>query len=791
MTQLEIEIQNIEAQIQGLKNTLQLLGDNPQAVQVIQQQINEHTAQLQEKKQELASQKQETVYEHLARIVGYSPELKKCIEETVDKLMQADISNASDPGLLLGKIQCGKTRAFVGVMGLAFDKGFDACIVLTKSDNGLVQQTIARMEYEFRDYLSNTNMNQACVIAVHSVEKGTILTPAQINTQKNIFVVHKNTTRLSYLTKLFKRTILKDKRVLIIDDEADFVSRAFYQRNQEVEVGKIALAIDKFSQIPAFCRYLQVTATPYSLFLQPDHSVNVQNGTVEPFRPRFTTLVPIHANYVGGKQYFVLSQDNTSMYSYLKHIVDDDCMDCLHFRNKHKKVFNNAATTEKYKELRRALMSYFTASSIRQLQEEKLYQRRYNSSFFMHVSTKKEDHDYELQVVEKILDVWKNDILENNGASIQLDFDASYSDFEESNKAGNEKKEISIYMPTKQEVWTRFVDIFTQGSYELQTVNSQSNSKLLGKDGQLKLSSPLNIFIGGFKLDRGITIDHMLGFFYGRRPQSKQTDTVLQHHRMYGNRSKEDMAVTRLHTTQTLYNAMEWIDNMDNQLRQIFVDAMENPEAPIPLVTIQFDPKQRIVPCGKNRLLISDLESFYSFKQIRPYGFQTDCATKLRPIIDGLDNVLQSIPGYKVDEPFLMDKNVAYQIIKNIRSTFIYNRSIDNNAGMEWDENAMITAIEKYIPEDDKIWCYIRVNRDMSRVRKNGEFVDSPADGNTDTPVAERYTQGSSARPFLMLFRENGRSEMKNGKNIGWRDAPFYWPCLRLPQNIKTCMYCK
>ena len=39
---------------------------------------------------------------------------------------------ADKPGLLLGKIQSGKTRAFVGVMALGFDKGIDICVILTK-----------------------------------------------------------------------------------------------------------------------------------------------------------------------------------------------------------------------------------------------------------------------------------------------------------------------------------------------------------------------------------------------------------------------------------------------------------------------------------------------------------------------------------------------------------------------------------------------------------------------------------------------------------------------------------
>ena len=154
MDSLEVQIQVLEGKLSEIKDLISSIGANAQLIQrreTLQTELNQL-------RQELANRQQESVYEHLSRIVGYSNELKSCIEETVDKLLDPNIQNATEPGLLLGKIQCGKTRAFVGVMGLAFDRGIDVCVVLTKSDNGLVEQTKARMEYEFRDYIGNNNI---------------------------------------------------------------------------------------------------------------------------------------------------------------------------------------------------------------------------------------------------------------------------------------------------------------------------------------------------------------------------------------------------------------------------------------------------------------------------------------------------------------------------------------------------------------------------------------------------------------------------------------------------------
>ena len=104
---------------------------------------------------------------------------------------------------------------------------------------------------------------------------------------------------------------------------------------------------------------------------------------------------------------------------------------------------------------------------------------------------------------------------------------------------------------------------------------------------------------------------------------------------------------------------------------------------------------------------------------------------------------------------------------------------------MEWDEKIMIAAIEKYAPKDGKIWCYVVDNRNLARIKRNGTFADAPEDGNTDTPVARTYTKGANARPFMMFIKENGDA------TLGWRGAPFYWPSLRLPQGIQSCMFCR
>jgi len=58
------------------------------------------------------------------------PDLQRCIANTVNQLLKLDTS-VGRPGTFLGKIQSGKTHAFLGVIVDAFEKGYEIVIILT------------------------------------------------------------------------------------------------------------------------------------------------------------------------------------------------------------------------------------------------------------------------------------------------------------------------------------------------------------------------------------------------------------------------------------------------------------------------------------------------------------------------------------------------------------------------------------------------------------------------------------------------------------------------------------
>ena len=737
------------------------------------------------------------IYPHFCETIPYSKELQECIEGTIAKLYESGLSpsEAKKPGLLLGKIQSGKTRAFVGCMARAFDNGVDACIILTKGTNALVDQTVKRMKYDFRECKRDALPKIFPTVSIYDIMKKRVpLRKSLINGEKNVYIAKKQDENMQILLDVFLNSELREKNILIIDDEADFVSRAFMKKKSDVKEGVIASQIDKLIEGLPNCRYLQVTATPYSLYLQPDNYVDVSNGRVVPFRPRFTALVPIHDKYVGSKQYFVESQDDQSMYSSLYHEVAPDCIACLttdkkvhgHFI-KRGILVKNVENSPKIKDLRWSVMHYFVASAIREIQEENLGHDSYHTSYVMHVGTDKLDHAWEADLIETLLNSWA-DSLATPGADIagfNTLFDEIYENLEKSISLGRAhastaSDEKILTIPDKDVVYTRVLELIQNEEYNVQLVNSDQNvQSLLDDNGQLELTHKLNLFIGAFVLDRGITINHLLGFFYGREPQTKQQATVLQHCRMYGNRSLNDMAVTRLYSQRTLYNVLKKVNEMDDMMRERFAATINDPKADPSIEFVICDKSNGIIPCNMNSVALSKGVVWKAGKFVLPSGQQTiNSVARLRELVRQIGHYFA---GKTERVCFEIDVKDAIVMVNLAKEQFVYSSKYENK-DCEWDGLDMITLIDRLKDSNGKILVYTRTGCNTSRVRSDGNgFIDAPLDGQVESP----YLKSVAIKKPVLAMQLN-----KGEKKQGWLGEPFYWPVLCLPQSMDSIMYC-
>ena len=228
--------------------------------------------------------------------LNYDEKTSKCIIESMEK-----IENIGDkPLMMLGKIQSGKTRSFIGVTALAFDNGYDLAIILTKNSNALARQTVARMQQEFTAFKDDDIVDIFDIMCIPQE-----LSRFELD-KKLIIVVKKEKNNLPKMIDFIEKYSLgSQKKCLIIDDEADFCSIGFEinKETDEYDLRTIASQINSLRE-HITCNFIQVTATPYALYLQPETIELKHDDKIVPIKPADTVLVPYGDKYIGGDYYF-------------------------------------------------------------------------------------------------------------------------------------------------------------------------------------------------------------------------------------------------------------------------------------------------------------------------------------------------------------------------------------------------------------------------------------------------------------------------------------------------------
>lgn len=698
-----------------------------------------------------------------------SEDLQKKMEETVQRFLEME-TNMNKPGMLLGKIQGGKTGAFIGIIALAFDNEYDMAIILTKGTKALARQTYARVKRDFSNFIYDHMVTLYDILNIPERLPGFILN------RKLIMVVKKETNNLDKIIRMIVQTYpdLGNRKVLIIDDEADFASIGFTKNGREgnVELRKIASQIDELRKKVKKSDFLEVTATPYSLYLQPEDTTMPRGEgefVFEPIRPAFTVLLPIYKGYVGGDFFFEESKEEGTIAHYVYEEVPLDELDAL--KRENRKVFKleDCLTHKRIQTLRKGILNFIVGACIRRIQQRKLRKREEYYSFVVHTEQAKEAHDWQVEVVAKL-----NELLmycaNHNLPTLSELVRESYDDLSKS-------LNIISTPPKFDEVFEEVLAALKGDYLMIRKVNSDAAvEQLLDDNGELELSAPLNVFIGGQILDRGVTIRNFIGFYYGRRPNKFQQDTVLQHSRIYGNRPIDDLAVTRFYTALEIYSVLVKINEFDNALREAFEKGAHAGVAGV--VFICKDPSNKIIPCSPNKISISSTTTLRPGMRMLPIGFQTDYIKNIRDKIEELDKViLGQLPNDK-SKPFLIELSTANSIIDIIDETLVFEQ--------DWDWGAFKSCMEflskntKNEKMRGKIWCLVRTERELSRIKDDGSYADNVDTGSTDTNPAREIAIDI---PALILIRQNGST----GK--GWRGSPFWWPVLIAPQKTRTLVF--
>ena len=514
------------------------------------------------------------------------------------------------------------------------------------------------------------------------------------------------------------------------------------------------------------CVFVEVTATPYALYLQPEFQ---KHDEIHPIKPLSTILVPWGKDYIGGDYYFIKSKDINHPASMLFEPVDikeHEIVSNQKRKGKKSKIEDKRifrieeilSNEEKLPVFKKGIINFFVGVLVLKYKEEK----NMHYAYVVHTATQKDNHFSLQNIAEVFLEQIKNrDKVQET--IIEKMLLQSYEDIKKSVIA------YGKYMPPYEYIKEQFYMVIDKRYYNIDTVNNDNDVEaLLNEDGELKLTTPFSIFVGGQMLDRGVTIPNMIGFYYGRNPKTMQQDTVLQHSRMFGYR-KNLLPVTRFYTTERIHSNMEKITEIDIALRE---DIENKKQGNGVYFITQKD--QNIRPCSPDKIRVSDIVLLQGYKRLLPVGFSPVCKTVYDKINKNIEKLLNE--GKNIDEhSYLFKTKQIEELIEEVYKTFKQDK--ETYRFITSDE--MLTSL-KYFSKRDKVYCLVYKNVNVGKY-KNKEFKlqDSPDTGQTHLKRAKELAVED---PCLMLFQEKGMSD-------GWNGRAFWWPVLVAPKNVPKTIY--
>ncbi len=705
---------------------------------------------------------------------SFSSDTFSCAEATTAELL-SQATTSDHPGMLLGKVQSGKTRTFISILALAFDSGFDIAIVLSKNSKALIEQTAKRLNSEFSMFTDDGELE------IYDIMHAPATFGAFELDSKLIFVAKKQKDNLRRLIDLFKNhPAMATKRILIIDDEADNASIGYTKKEGLLEAQKIATQITNLRTVINKSSYLQVTATPYSLYLQPTEIEVANVLEFKPTRPAFTKLVPVPADYVGGETYFGESarSETDTLESLIHHTIDPREFDRLKKQDRRSFKLDDVLTAPQIEGYRIAILNFIVGGCIQRINGIKAGRKpkKLRYSFLLHSESGRDAHKWQEKLTSEI--VTKLEAEANAKSSLFLELvSMSYEDLARSLKLASQP------VPDLSEVQDSVAVALAEEHVTITKVNSDEDvADLLDSTGQLKLRSPLNIFIGGQVLDRGVTLANLIGFYYGRRPGRFQQDTVLQHSRMYGYR-RADLAVTRFYTSRAIRYAMSQMEEFDASLRAAIEAGGDK--------AVQFIRKAAdgsIVPCSPNKILVGTTQTLRPYKRILPIGFQTGYKTganAIGKIVEEIDEKVGELCGFESAEPIPVPLDTALELLTLIEPTMLFPE--DDAPPFDWDgARAALTHLSQQHSDSAQrgmVLLWAAESRNSARLAgesSHATYIETPDSEKTEGKLAKAYAVD---HPILFLLRQEGNEDK------GWRGTPFYWPVIRAQARTPTAVY--
>ncbi len=411
----------------------------------------------------------------------------------------------TETGIVIGKVQSGKTSNFISVLALAFDNGYDIAIVLGGNTLDLLKQNASRITSAF-------NVDSEKLTVLKTNDNKSLINPARIkefleNGRKIIIVGLKHNKHIDQIAEIFGNSYLSDKSVLIVDDEGDqaTLNTKAYRSSISKTYGSV---LNLKSKLKSHC-FLSVTATPQA---------NILIETFDQLSPDFGELVYPGEGYCGLQEFH---GENCDKHIYEIPPSEPNLLD------------DPGVPQSVYK----AMAMFFVGNAIRHSRGD-----MGNHAMLIHPSQKKYDHRIVESKIQTILDEWKS----KAKTKLAGKRDISYTSLRKLLMGAYDSfvADGVICVPFKNLENTILQRI--KVCSPVLVCNSDENASENAKHYKT------NIFVGGNLVERGITIKGLAVTYITRRAKGKSNvDNTEQRARWFGYKAHY-LDVCRVFTTKDI-----------------------------------------------------------------------------------------------------------------------------------------------------------------------------------------------------------------------------------------------
>jgi hypothetical protein len=483
-------------------------------------------------------------------------------------------------GLVVGRVQSGKTANYAGLISRAVDSGFDIIIVLAGLHNNLRRQTQIRLEKELTEYDSERPVERRLTLLTTTEEDFQTLPSSRFfNMGKEsavLLVVKKN---VSPLTKLCAQLIDIPEaerialNILVIDDEADHAT--INTKNLDTEQSMTIAELEEYDDdeddddetdeeitdttkinslirqtLGMFTRsaYVGYTATPFAnVLIDPDDDHASLGLTLYP--RDFIIALPKPDGYSGLEDFFPAEESENDKENLSGQVTVVPRHDVIALRELDTDD-EVGRTSEIPMSLNIAMKDFYLSGAARLVRESSPM----NHTMLVHVKHTKKNQSPIYERIDQLVKVWREQIpneYSSEGISLRNKFRERWELDFASNDVTNE---------TWKEIEPALIRFSLLG-VEAKLINSDTEDSL---DYDNKHKQGIRVIaVGGNRLSRGLTLEGLCSTYFVR--ETKMYDTLTQMGRWFGFRAGYGDLV-RLHTSGLLVEWFTWLTSVERAL---------------------------------------------------------------------------------------------------------------------------------------------------------------------------------------------------------------------------------